>query len=89
LDYTKIVYHKQYISNLRRAIEQFTVRDPEIEVQNLDSIQGIQDINLRDEASQNGQGNVGAMSPMDSVQRKSFIEDGNAENPTRMNSEKM
>jgi hypothetical protein len=79
---------QQYTTNSRRIIEQFTVRGPENEIPKLDSIQGIQDINLRDEGSPNDQGYEVAAALMDSMQRKSLVEDGNVENPTRMNSEK-
>jgi len=68
-------------------IEQFTVRDPEDEIQKSDSIQDIAGLRIED-GSLNGQGHV-APSLHDSQSIPSgrlMIEDGSSEKPLRSNS---
>jgi hypothetical protein len=58
----------------RRALEQFTVRDPED-----------QDMSLRDEVS-NGHGQPSVISPLESIQGRLMIEDGSGAGIVRSNS---
>ena len=63
----------------RRAIEQFTVRDPEDEIRQLDSIQDMNEVS-------NGHGHASVILPLESVQGRLMIEDGSAERIARTHS---
>jgi hypothetical protein len=75
---------------IRRTIEQFTIRDPEEEIRNSDSIQDIAGLRIDDGSSNgHGHGNLMITSPQDSNHGPAgrlLIEDGSAYRPTRTNS---
>ena len=68
--------------DFRRTIEQFTVRDPEEEIRQSESIPDLNDVS-------NGHGHAIVISPLESVQGRLMIEDGSAQRIARTNSGRM
>lgn len=95
----KAVLPHHCITYSRRTIEQFTVRDPEDEIRNSDSLQDIAGLRIEDGAS-NGHlhghhshgsihGHASVSTPRDSASTPSarlLIEDGSVDRPVRTNS---